>query len=273
MKELDSKHNEFVEEARARIIGPRSDFYLRSWGKAGRTGASWNWSAFFISVLFPAAWFAYRKVWGWASLAVLLTLGLPMLEYSGGVSTHLSILVAAVFALLIGLYANLIYEKHVDAIADKIRSADGPGSERLTWWNNGGVSWMAASAAIILSLSVIPLTTALYNKLSASMVTVAPTTGRVGDHLSAKMKWTGSSVDRIWNKSLFEGCSFDAYKAAYDGLLPPGITFDPKTKTFNGVPAAPGYWQGTLSFVVACEKDPNSVLMKKRIPVEFVVSK
>ena len=104
---------------RAALIGKNTEYYMPVFEKLDQKGGtSWNWCSFF----FTYVWFAYRKLYGWAAIAILVPL------FAGAVcglfldSVTIDQAAVDVFLtlfefglnLVFGFVANGIYKKRID---------------------------------------------------------------------------------------------------------------------------------------------------------------
>ena len=135
------------EERLRAAIGPRADYYLRSWREMDAKGkkTSWNWAACLASHL----WLVYRKMW----LALLLFLLATLASGALGafIPVRYSILIAIGFTFVTGGLGNLFYRYRIEKLAV------GPATiEELR--AKGGVTMLGLGiAAVVTAILVAPL--------------------------------------------------------------------------------------------------------------------
>jgi len=135
------------EERLRAAIGPRADYYLRSWREMDEKGkkASWNWAACFASHL----WLVYRKMW----LALLLFLLATLASGAIGafIPVRYSLLIAVGLTFVTGGYGNLLYRYRIEKLVA------GPATtEELR--AKGGVSILGLGiATVVTAILLVPL--------------------------------------------------------------------------------------------------------------------
>jgi Protein of unknown function (DUF2628) len=113
-EEKRQKHKEMLF-----FIDQNPLYYERKWGKKEdpSKGVSWNFAAFFLNTF----WFAYRKMYGWMFISLILSVLLELALYGLATVTRLSweielgISIVAYIGMgaLFGLYGNTLYYRHV----------------------------------------------------------------------------------------------------------------------------------------------------------------
>lgn len=176
----------------AEVIGKGKERYLPKFYRMDRTNSnnSWNWAAFF----FPILWAAYRKMYGVALVALILTCLLPfcfmdkVVRYSQQTQkvyqeilsapaadgenaqdvqaelmkkvpempTALRINQYVVLAIqvLMALFGNALYKRHVEKILMRAKTLDGEERAKLIR-RKGGASWLAVALALLVSYALI----------------------------------------------------------------------------------------------------------------------
>lgn len=76
----DEPIGDFTAKDYASVVQKNSQSYIPKFMRMSKTGAknSWNWAAFF----FAPFWFVYRKMYGWAVLALVLSIIVPCWQNS-----------------------------------------------------------------------------------------------------------------------------------------------------------------------------------------------
>ena len=132
----------------AMFVGKNADMYLRKFGKFTQGGAdsfsaTWHWPAFFFSFW----WTIYRKMYGWAVLALFL-----------GCVPYVGLLAMAGF----GISANYLYYRHAKNKVIELRAAQGPELERAAAIGRaGGVNNVAVVLAPLLIVMVLGILAAI----------------------------------------------------------------------------------------------------------------
>lgn len=135
------------------FIGENVGYYDERWRWMDWSGRNitWNKRAF---LCFPV-WFAYRKMWTYALIGFLWTIGaiafgIYASDLLVGVALHLF------GALIAGLYANKLYHLHFISVGRRVfnRVAETHARE-LALGNAGGVSPLSATLTTILLVSLI----------------------------------------------------------------------------------------------------------------------
>src|SRR5262245_9939139 len=111
-------------------IGPNSGYYLKYFEQFdnGEGKAGWNWPAFFV----PPFWCLYRKLWlpgimalVWPFIAsmvlgILFAIIFASSKPSPGIVLGLLFLVLFVPYLLIPIYANAMYWRHINKLIERL---------------------------------------------------------------------------------------------------------------------------------------------------------
>ncbi|THJ30908.1 DUF2628 domain-containing protein [Lampropedia aestuarii] len=134
-------------------VGQKYDKYQQLWAKSEtRTSKqSWNWAAFFLSVL----WLAYRKMYGYAALWVGLIVLEAIASYAIGYDESYSTIFSIVLTVIAGQLGNTMYLSHVNGKIKHIRS-----TQPHTHWismltKSGGTSWGAAIGVAVLIIALL----------------------------------------------------------------------------------------------------------------------
>lgn len=147
-------------EKRTLYIQDNAGHYLNKFGIMESTGSkiSWNWCAFF----FTSTWMIYRKMYKPAIFVMIVEyLAIPFLAalFSGSfilgtLTTSIGSSLSLAVSILLGLFGNYIYMKHIDELMDKEPFDDQFGYQQ----KYGGISWKLVVIFIvignILSLAV-----------------------------------------------------------------------------------------------------------------------
>lgn len=136
-----------TNEDLALFVGKNREKYLPRFAKFTRAGAdsfrlTWHWPAFFV----PFLWMLYRKLYGWAALALII-----WLTPYAGLLTH----------LLWGIVANRIYYNHAKKKILEIRELHpAPETQEELIVSAGGVGnvFLIIVAVIVLSVLIGVLT-------------------------------------------------------------------------------------------------------------------
>ncbi|MBQ2677606.1 MAG: DUF2628 domain-containing protein [Firmicutes bacterium] len=165
-KHTETHSDNEKRELRRALIGKNAEHYLPIFELLDKPNEkSGNWCAFFFSAL----WFAYRKMYGWMLIAMLVPWAvgfvvtyIAMINSTGNVSWNtIENIMAIAFSIFFGLAANKAYKNHIDNLIEKVPSK---GKEKEYYIESkGGVSTGSAALAllIILLLRFLPLTVAL----------------------------------------------------------------------------------------------------------------
>lgn len=114
----------------AACIGPKNtEYYLAHFDtfENGGSRVSWHWPAFLISSI----WLLYRKMWlnallYWVALPIVLTVLSGVVESLAGVETSLIFYYTTyvlITFVLVPMYANWLYFRHVQAKVDKLTAS------------------------------------------------------------------------------------------------------------------------------------------------------
>ena len=185
------------QEAWKAFIGPRNqDYYLGEFAKIHAAGggiqASWHWPAFFVT----GYWLLYRKMWGWAFVYFLFTLGAEgLVSLVDGVATkpQIVVLIGVLFIsyVVVPLYANSLYYQRFASFVSKQRSPSAHRSRQLARLEVFGatsrvaafVAGSAAATAIVGILTAIALPAyqvyAMRPKAALDVFGAAPRAARV----------------------------------------------------------------------------------------------
>jgi type IV pilus assembly protein PilA len=105
-------------------IGPNTGYYLKHFEDldAGGSKAGWHWPAFFATTF----WFVYRKMWVpgilnffWPIIAIVIG-GILMAVLGVTVGIVIYLLLLAAPSLLLPIYANAIYRRHVHRLVERL---------------------------------------------------------------------------------------------------------------------------------------------------------
>jgi hypothetical protein len=127
------------------------------------------------------------------------------------------------------------------------------------------------TGSVILATGLIGVSEARPPKDPFASARVATEGAKVGYHLSAEI--------RVREVDIPNGCNFVLAHYAYEGQLPPGITFhkwntldgSDSLAPFTGTPRQPGTWRGVLEEGLQCTTGSDLNLYRKRIQVTFVI--
>lgn len=159
--ERSAQDSQTSDESEARALytaavgHEKAAYYVPFFLRFDREGAkaSWHWPAFFITTY----WLFYRKMWLWGTLYMLAPIPLSILYVFLGPGTT-ELLYLLVVYIVIPLYANVIYYKHVKKkIAQACENAPDSSSALRQLENKGGTSPAVIIIAIILFVLTIPL--------------------------------------------------------------------------------------------------------------------
>ncbi|HBV95477.1 MAG TPA: hypothetical protein DEF36_00285 [Desulfotomaculum sp.] len=149
--------NGITEEDFRRFIGNKADYYISKWKKANTSSPkvffpSWNWAAFLITCI----WAAYRKMYAYAALFLVLTVILYLIT-----DIALLPLGALVINIVAGITGNYLYFLHCSS---KISSAKKTGNNNYT--SAGGTNWQAIVVSVLACILVGTSYSFAYNALT-----------------------------------------------------------------------------------------------------------
>lgn len=100
------------------FIGSNSDYYLKQWQTTdiGGRAYTWNWAAFFFSIL----WCSYRKMYGVATFFSFLLMILLSLQYIFAPMLVYRIVMLVGLAAVIAYFGNSMYRSHVEQSLQEI---------------------------------------------------------------------------------------------------------------------------------------------------------
>ncbi len=138
-------------------VGPkRAEFYAARFEKFANGGSStsWHWPTFFLS----SAWFLYRKMWlnaflYWIvfPLAMLIVLTVLMMRIDEVTATaiYYGVYVLVAF-VLVPIFANRLYYKHVSGNVDKINATNLSFEQKAMELERKGGTSIAAYVVLII---------------------------------------------------------------------------------------------------------------------------
>ena len=134
------------------FVGPNGTYYDESWRWMEWRGrnSSWNWAA----ALTFGGWLAYRRFYTLAAV-YLVWIGLVLLMLMHGASLRVAAAVHLALTILVGLYANRLYQERFRRAAWKVAQEHDEHAARLgALARQGGVDrgavWLMALAGISL---------------------------------------------------------------------------------------------------------------------------
>jgi len=152
-----------LEEDMLVYVGKNNHFYEQKWKVSEVKGTSWNWSSFFLGI----GWLGYRKMYKPVLIIALIFLLVDVLLYffesmifgSSSFLFTLSNGLGIGLGVVLGLYGNTLYQKHVRKNTIQIRSSyDDTQKRNFMLRHKGGTSvgGVFAAIAIMLGVYVIP---------------------------------------------------------------------------------------------------------------------
>lgn len=119
-------------------------------------GSSWNWCGFF----FAPFWFAYRKVYGWVAIAMIVPLLLGIVVgifvYSSSADDAIANVIIRVSSLAVNIVfailANGIYKKRIDKLVNEM--PEDPAERTKFIESKGGVSVVATVISIAIYIGL-----------------------------------------------------------------------------------------------------------------------
>jgi Protein of unknown function (DUF2628) len=142
-----------AREARyAEVIGPdRTDHFLARFrrfdARGGAWAFTWNWPCAFFAPL----WFAYRRMYAWAAVLILVEL---FLMVAGPVDPDLSLLVSVLFGIAVPACADWLYYRHAGGIVSRSLGAAATDAARGAWRRaHGGVSWTGPAVVVVVNVA------------------------------------------------------------------------------------------------------------------------
>lgn len=148
-----------IRSLREALVAKKTEHYVPIFEDLDKEGgASWNWCGFLVS----ACWFAYRKVYAWAAIAIAgpLVAGFIMgfilyssIPYISDAAVNgMSIILGFACMIVFGVLANRMYKIRVDKLIQEM-PAD-PMQRQQYIRKHGGVSVPATMIAIVISVVV-----------------------------------------------------------------------------------------------------------------------
>lgn len=150
---LKQSSEDELRNRRTSLIGKNAEYYIPIFEKLDqKEGTSWNWCGFFFS----AYWFAYRKMYGWVAIALivpaLVGMALAIVLLIAGASDATVDVVARflgfVVNILFALYANGIYKKRIDKLINEMPEDAAAKTKFIE--TKGGVSVVAVIITIAI---------------------------------------------------------------------------------------------------------------------------
>lgn len=151
------------EAAQRHFIGKNADYYLAKWARMDEKNnkMSFNWAAF----IFGFSWVAYRKMYTYAALFIVLVGLETLLEYMLDFSENASRAVTAVIAFYFGFFGNYIYKLHTEAKTKEIVGQRLWNEARSELTRQGGTSYVAAIGFVVALVAVILLVAAVAERV------------------------------------------------------------------------------------------------------------
>lgn len=122
---LKNSPEDEIRSKRTSLIGKNAEYYIPIFEKLDQKGGtSWNWCGFFFSPY----WFAYRKMYSWVAIALivpaLVGMAIAIVMLIAGASDA-TVDIAARFLgfvvnILFALFANGIYKKRIDKLVNEM---------------------------------------------------------------------------------------------------------------------------------------------------------
>ncbi len=147
-----------IKMLRSALVGEKADHYVPIFEDLDRTGgSSWNW----CGCLFSPYWFAYRKMYGWAAIAIAVPLvlgfivGLMLISYSGDTDTIIngaSRFIGIACAIFFGVVSNKAYKKRIDKLVDEAPKETDALNKYIK--SKGGVSAGGMILALIIGIGL-----------------------------------------------------------------------------------------------------------------------
>lgn len=158
----DTPEDVIFEEDMRLFVGHNSAYYDRKWQKAEeKNGVSFNFAAFFLSML----WLGYRKMYKFVLYIALLFLAIDLVLYLIGYEYNVSGIdpidrgIGIGVATMLGLYGNHLYKKETEKRVQSIQNTTTTtGEKELQLKKKGGKIWYGPILAflIIIGVYVIP---------------------------------------------------------------------------------------------------------------------
>jgi hypothetical protein len=149
---------EIAEDVRLReAIGRNAQYYLPRWQAMEDKGkkTSWNWPACLLNLY----WFAWRKMWGWFALLLLVLILLGIAGAAGPRAGQLSFLASIGVSFITGAYGNHLYRRHCER---RVAATNGmaPDQARAYLAKRGGTSALALTILLAFTLALSALAVA-----------------------------------------------------------------------------------------------------------------
>lgn len=154
---LQGTADDDLQSKRAALIGKNAEHYLPIFEKLDQSGgSSWNWCGFF----FAPFWFAYRKVYGWVAIAMIVPLLLGIVVgifvYSSSADDAIANVIIRVSSLAVNIVfailANGIYKKRIDKLVNEM--PEDPAERTKFIESKGGVSVVATVISIAIYIGL-----------------------------------------------------------------------------------------------------------------------
>lgn len=144
---------------RAALVGEKADHYVPIFEDLDKNGGqSWNW----CGCLFSPMWFTYRKLYGWAAIALLaplvfgVLLGIMLVSapvnYTDAALKTMSKGIGFICAIVFGILSNKAYKKRIDKLIREMPSDEIAKNQFIK--SKGGVSAGGLIIAIIITLAL-----------------------------------------------------------------------------------------------------------------------
>jgi hypothetical protein len=145
------------EQARS-FVGPRAEYYVARWPRAGDSRAlGFNWAAFFLGFV----WLLYRRMylWFWIAIGLVFVLGFveELLLMTVGVTQVplLDTLITIAIASAFGTFGTYWYYLHARRQVKRLNQGAEPSLETLS--RAGGTSWVAPTVGIVAFVILLAL--------------------------------------------------------------------------------------------------------------------
>lgn len=141
------------ETALRHFIGKNADYYLAKWSRMDEKNSkiSFNWAAF----IFGFSWVAYRKMYTYAALFIVIVGLETFLEYILDFSENASRAITVVIACYFGFFGNYIYKLHAETKTNEIVGQRLWNEARIELSRQGGTSFVAAIGFVLALVVVI----------------------------------------------------------------------------------------------------------------------
>lgn len=139
-------------ESVKKFVGSHYEYFERKWRLANHDNQkiTWNWPAF----LFGPAWLAYRKMYLYLGIFIAIVVPETIAEFLLDAPLIFTHAVSIGIAVVLGLFGNYWYERHVSRNVRRIIAENEPANADAELQRQGGTS-IAAPAALLAAVGIL----------------------------------------------------------------------------------------------------------------------